>query len=121
MVSLEQCLGIPKFPRLKLEVGKRKTRSMIIADRQFGHWSAWHDVYPCLSFAGDTAVAAVSRLCEAVEIDPVTLAGRYTTVTRDRMEFTEATPECPDCHGSGKYTGLISVEDCLTCGGGGRV
>ena len=94
---------------------------MIIAEQQDGHWSAWQDSYPCLAYGGETAAAAVSRLCEAVEIDPATLAGRYTTVTRDRMEFTEATRVCPDCGGSGKYTGLIAVENCRTCGGGGRV
>jgi hypothetical protein len=63
---------------------------MIIAKQQDGHWTAWQEEYPCLSLGGDTAAAAVTRLCEAVEIDPATLAPRYTTVTRDRMEFIEA-------------------------------
>jgi hypothetical protein len=31
---------------------------MIIAEQQDGHWTAWQDVYPCLSFGGDTAAAA---------------------------------------------------------------
>lgn len=94
---------------------------MIIAEQRDDTWMAWQDSFPCLSFGGDTAVAAVSRLCEGVGIDPETLAGRYSTLTRDRMEFTEASGPCPDCGGSGKYIGLNAVEDCATCFGVGRV
>lgn len=28
---------------------------------------------------------------------------------------------CPDCKGTGKYRGLIKVEDCQTCGGKGSL
>ena len=36
-----------------------------------------------------------------------------------RVELHIPTDPCPDCHGSGKYTGLHSIEDCSTCGGAG--
>ena len=36
-----------------------------------------------------------------------------------RMELRIPTDPCPDCKGSGKYTGLHTIEYCGTCGGSG--
>lgn len=49
----------PRVRTLPISVVSQLSRvHMIIAEQQDGHWTAWQDVYPCLSFGGDTAAAA---------------------------------------------------------------
>lgn len=36
-------------------------------------------------------------------------------------DFAERSETCPDCGGSGKYVGLLTVDTCRTCGGDGRI
>ena len=43
------------------------------------------------------------------------------TETRLVYEMRPASETCPDCGGSGKFTGLNAVENCSTCGGTGRL
>lgn len=90
----------------------------IIVELLHGHWSAWFAAEPGSAFGGDTAAAAASRLLEANGINP-SLAQPIGDPTPTRMELRIPTDPCPDCHGSGKYTGLNSIDDCRTCGGSG--
>lgn len=89
---------------------------VIIIEQIDGHWSAWLDMEPHVSFGGDSAAVAATRLLEAKGIDPalVQAVGGPTTT---RMELRIPTDPCPDCKGTGKYIGFNSIEDCRTCGG----
>ena len=62
--------------------------------------------------------AAASRSMQAHGINPP-LAQPVGDTTLTWVELHIPTDPCPDCHGSGKYTGLNSIEDCRTCGGSG--
>ena len=64
------------------------------------------------------ADAAASRLLEAHGINP-SLAQAVGDPTLTRMELRIPADPCPDCHGSGKYTCLNSVEECGTYGRAG--
>lgn len=90
----------------------------IIVAQSFDHWTAWGSGNPCHGYTGETAAEAATLLLEANWINP-TLVQATGDPTLPRMDLLIPTDPCPDCKGSGKYTGLNSVVDCRTCSGSG--
>lgn len=82
----------------------------IIVEQHLDHWDAWISGNPCHGYTGATAAEAATRLLEASGIDP-SLVQATGDPTLTRMELLIPTAPCPDCKGSGKYTGLNTVED----------
>ena len=83
-------------------------------------WCAWVEEDGGTTFSGETAAQAAERLIASlpgVTVDQVvpdnarSRVGRYVFVV-GRI--------CPDCDGSGIYTGLMETGDCRTCRGTGR-
>ena len=92
----------------------------IIAQKdETGNWAAWGTDHPEIGFGGDSAAIAVTRLLEAVGENVDSWAADYTASGQDRIEFFRVGGPCPDCNGSGRYVGLLAVEDCGLCRGSG--
>ncbi|AMV18871.1 hypothetical protein [Planctomyces sp. SH-PL14] len=89
----------------------------IIAEDNFGQWTAWFTSRPEVRTGGTSAKAAVNQLMEAHGIDPANVSLLYHGIGPKRHEYRIKTARCGDCHGSGRYTGFSTVEDCQTCGG----
>ncbi|MCA9067893.1 MAG: hypothetical protein KDA84_03160 [Planctomycetaceae bacterium] len=101
----------------------------IIAHHNNDHWSAQFANFPSLSeigtFGGPDAFAAMRRLLENSPARHLTLddfephlaecrLNRVVMVLVDRWEGSEH-ESCPECGGTGKYTGLNTVEPCRVC------
>jgi hypothetical protein len=93
-------------------------RRKVITEQLLDHWSAWFEDDPLTAFGGDSAATVTTRLLESRGISPNCLIPAPNP-TLTRMAFHLATDPCPDCKGTGKYTGLNTVEECGTCGGSG--
>ncbi|MDB5337287.1 MAG: hypothetical protein JWN70_2906 [Planctomycetaceae bacterium] len=90
----------------------------IIVERNDYHWTAWVFRNPCHEYTGATAAEAITKLLEANGMD-LAFVPESVDPTLTRIELLIPTDPCPDCGGSGKYTGLNKIEDCGTCGGSG--
>ena len=85
------------------------------------HWLAWVDGRSETTFGGETSAKAMLRLVRTipgVNINDIVVDNEDTT---DGLLCYLVGNVCPDCHGSGKYTGLHVIGDCETCGGSGRM
>lgn len=93
----------------------------VILEKRRDHWSATFEDHPELAFRGDHPVIALSRLLESLDhFDPNSLVAVEERTTDDRLVFIIG-QECPDCHGTGEYTGLVEISNCTRCNGHGRV
>lgn len=93
----------------------------IIAEDHGGDWRAWFTRRPEVVFGGSTAKGAVDQLMRAAGLDPSSVALLYHGIGPRRHEYRIKSALCPDCRGTGRYTGFHDVEDCRGCGGYGRV
>ena len=88
-------------------------------------WSACLEDEPQRGCGGATISKAVRRWL-ALNRDrfpgpyAMQLDKQQSTLDRRVMLLT-ATSTCPECGGSGRYVGLILVENCKTCDGSGLV
>ena|SRR3990167_3661085 len=87
-------------------------------------WTAWFEDTPQVAFGGPTSSTAIIRLLDTfpkveryrLEI----LRGSEESGSMELALVPRQREECPDCGGSGKYTGLNAVEDCAACKGSGQ-
>lgn len=85
------------------------------------YWLAWVEGRAETSFAGETSAKAMLRLVRATPGVNINDLAVDNTDTKDGLLCYLVGNICPDCLGSGKYTGLNLVENCESCGGTGRV
>ena len=92
-------------------------------------WSVWREDNPFRRCCGERPASALHRFLEfntqgELEFDLVCdrdLTGDGETVFRMRWEPPEILLECRECHGSGNYTGFLSIEPCQACEGRGAI
>jgi len=101
------------------------TERNIHGERDDGHWTVWFTDTPQTAFGGGSSAEALSRLVRMTpeiysRMRPIS---DRKTVEAGAFEFALdfELSTCPDCGGSGKYTGLIAVEPRGQCQGRGRV
>lgn len=93
----------------------------IICERVQSRWAAWVEGRLETMVNARTPRGAIRRLAaEYPEIDLARIVPTRPETTPGRMVFV-CGDVCPDCNGSGRYVGLIKVEDCARCQGSGYV
>ena len=85
------------------------------------HWLAWLERHPETAFGGETSAKAMLRLVRATPGVSINDLVADNECTREGLLCYVVGNVCPDCHGSGKYTGLNLIDDCETCGRSGRI
>ncbi len=96
----------------------------IIANKRFGHWSAWFTDKPAFTYGGHSALSAVQKLLDShpernIHFEKLVQLTEGADV-REWLEFSIPTRqliECPECRGTGQYIGLTTVEVCGHCQG----
>lgn len=93
-------------------------------------WKCHLDGEPEHSADGPSALASLRRCCRIYAVDPdlfrevERVANRVVFATEGgRHNLDLILPGlgvCQDCHGTGKYVGLNTVETCQSCGGSGE-
>lgn len=86
----------------------------IIAEENFGHWTAWFRETPQVAFGGDNADVAVRRLARAHGIDP-DLVIRYSTLSPQKATYSVTDLDCPECRGRGTLGGASVSQPCQRC------
>lgn len=103
----------------------------VIVERPPGEteWNAWFEDDPDECYPGNVPLVALNRLMRARPDRvprPCGIRPMDAGAPSGRLEFvlyrkSEASKPCPDCGGTGKYTGLVVIENCSACNGTGRV
>ena len=88
-------------------------------------WSAWSESETQQACGGTTITSAVRRW---LSLNSDRFPGPYALLLDEqestldrRVMFLTAVTKCSECGGSGKYVGLVLVEECSTCQGTGLV
>jgi hypothetical protein len=92
----------------------------IICEQLHGQWSAWIEGRSETAFGDRTYRGAVRRLAAEISGIDLTRIRRADESHPGRIVFVCSEP-CPECGGSGKYVGLLTVENCGRCRRSGRV
>ncbi|MCH7688242.1 MAG: hypothetical protein IH899_16430 [Planctomycetes bacterium] len=110
---------------MTLSLGNMPLRMIVERGSAGRDWSAWLESEPHQACGGTTITSAVRRW---LSLNSDRFPGPYallldeqeSTLDRRLMLLTAVT-KCSECGGSGKYVGLVLVEECSTCQGTGLV
>lgn len=90
-----------------------------------GCWSARFEQHTEIAFEDRVPTVAAMRLVRAVPgLAEESLRIVWLSRRGSRIDFAVSpagqVQQCPECRGTGRYVGLLIVEDCTACGGSGK-
>ncbi len=95
-------------------------RIIVQFDKLGQTWNAWYENFVESSYGRSTPEEALGRLVQLdrlPDFEPcnIELVAEESTDTQFVYSMTPARVVCPECGGTGQYTGLNTVETCSMC------